>query len=84
MKVKFNVVCATNADILWHYVCYRLSSSNYAFSSTPTHYSSVSCDGSETGIVNCTKSVITPSDHTSDVFIVCWPANEIYTGKTIA
>jgi len=71
--------CVCCVDVV--FVSYRLASLNYASSNIAVHYSSVSCDGTESGISQCTWSSSTVATHNSDVFVVCWPSNEVYTGE---
>ena len=74
-----------------HFHTSRIPIIDRAPSSTPVHYHSVECDGSESGITGCPRSsdvnlyLISPNNynHIFDVFIVCQPSSSAYSGMCI-
>ena len=49
-------------------------------SQIPVHYTDVSCDGTETMLSDCTSTVLNGLSHSHDVYIVCLPGTETYSG----
>lgn len=46
----------------------------------PVHYADVACDGTEPLLSDCPSAVASGSSHINDVYIVCLPGTEAYTG----
>ena len=59
---------------------YRVSTENMASLSAPVHMESVTCDGTESEVTDCTFTPSTGNDHMSDVYLVCWPNRGVYNG----
>ena len=59
---------------------YRVSDEDSASSLVPVHMESVTCDGTESEVTDCTFTLSTDNNHMSDVYLVCWPNRGVYNG----
>lgn len=62
---------------------FRLTSSDQRSPSVPVHYERMSCNGTEQFLSDCQSAVLTatPTSSFDDVFIVCLPRDQTYSGK---